>query len=332
MLLPMGWRYRERNVNKMTQIVDVTSEVIRDYLENISEPNMSPTAAYRHDTRPHLHRASDGSSRVLNPEPVRASSATIPISLPQRQQDRLLSPKHSDSVFEDGIFLPGSQYQELHAALRSRIIDTARSTVPSRLPSPTAELPLPSNDRQQFDVPLGQSMLQEIVDNEDDESRMLADLSSEQEHALWLNYIYEVASWLDKFDKHRHFELVLPYLTKAHPHLRFAMLALSARQMERKMQTADSSVSLSLYQRAIHLLSPLLHKRTSIVLASCIVLCVLEMLSCSPKAWRRHFDGCAALIQALGISGSHGSALIVPFFGPSLEWTYAARSSVARGP
>lgn len=30
------------------------------------------------------------------------------------------------------------------------------------------------------------------------------------------------------------------------------------------------------------------------------------MMSCSPKAWRRHLDGCAALIQALGVSGGCG--------------------------
>lgn len=95
-------------------------------------------------------------------------------------------------------------------------------------------------------------------------------------------------------------------LAKHHPHIRYSILALSARQMERKAQTQDSSCSLALYQHAIHLLSPLLQLRTTEVLASCVVLCVLEMMSCSPKAWRRHLDGCAALIQALGLSGGCG--------------------------
>lgn len=95
-------------------------------------------------------------------------------------------------------------------------------------------------------------------------------------------------------------------LAKSHAHLKYAIFALSARQMERKEKKLDYSCSLALYQHAIHLLSPLLHKRTTEVLASCMVLCVLEMLSCSPKAWRRHLDGCAALIQALNISGTCG--------------------------
>jgi hypothetical protein len=111
---------------------------------------------------------------------------------------------------------------------------------------------------------------------------------------------------MDKFDINRHFELVLPIMAKSHPHLRYALLALSAAQMERKAQETDNSCSLALYQHAIHLLSPLLQQRTTAVLATCVVLCVLEMMSCSPKAWRRHLDGCAALIQALGVSGGCG--------------------------
>lgn len=95
-----------------------------------------------------------------------------------------LSPNLSDSVLEDGIFLPGSHFQELHAQLRSRIFDTARSAFPSRFgtpeifPEPASELPL----------------------EDDEESRRLAHLSPEQEYRLWDNYINEVASWVDKFD------------------------------------------------------------------------------------------------------------------------------------
>ena len=214
--------------------------------------------------------------------------------------EMFLSPQMSDSTFEDGIFLPGSQYQELHAALRSRIIDTARSTAPSRAGTP--DVGENATRHQQYD-PQGLPL------DEDDESQILARLSLEEEYILWQNYIEEVASWIDKFDNDRHFEMVLPYLAKTNPHLKYSILALSARQKERKERKLDYSCSLALYQHAIHLLSPLLQRRTPEILASCIVLSVLEMLSCSPKAWRRHLDGCAALIQALGISGNCGSSL-----------------------
>ena len=84
-------------------------------------------------------------------------------------------------------------------------------------------------------------------------------------------------------------------------------MAVSARQMEGKgTQDTTRPLSLALYQRAIHLLLPQLTTRSTTVIASCVVLCVLEMLSCSPKAWQRHLDGCATLLQAVGIHGFSG--------------------------
>jgi hypothetical protein len=57
------------------------------------------------------------------------------------------------------------------------------------------------------------------------------------------------------------------------------MLALSARQLERK-HSRSSAMSLSLYQEAIHELIPHLESRSTAVVASSVVLCVLEMMSC----------------------------------------------------
>lgn len=131
---------------------------------------------------------------------------------------------------------------------------------------------------------------------------------------------------LDKFDNQRRFVRVLPPLAREHPHLRFSMLALSARQLERKFPDRPAT-SLGLYQEAIHQLVPQLQTRTTTVVASCVVLCVLEMMSCesqttlaraglpvlivdlgpgSPKMWRRHLDGSASLILSLGINGFSG--------------------------
>lgn len=58
------------------------------------------------------------------------------------------------------------------------------------------------------------------------------------------------------------------------------MLALSSRQLERKDGSFPASMSLMLYQQAIHKLLPELHTKDVSVVASCVVLCVLEMLSC----------------------------------------------------
>lgn len=83
------------------------------------------------------------------------------------------------------------------------------------------------------------------------------------------------------FDNHRHFASTFPQMAKSAPHLRYSILALSARQMERQQNAKSQSESLSLYQEAIHLLLPELASKTTPVIASCVILCVLEMLSCA---------------------------------------------------
>ncbi|KXS98488.1 hypothetical protein AC578_2603 [Pseudocercospora eumusae] len=315
--------------NQSYHIINVTSEVIRDYFEEttneIEEPRLldSSASATTAQPTPRQHALTLNLSNntptpelpfdALEPVTSITSHHSAPLILQPDPRDLheelngitqtpmltspelFLSPQYSDSQLEDGIFVPGSEFQELHAALRSKIIDTARSTAPSRIGSPD-----PHHHRRP------ELQRSETSESADEESRRLAHLSIDQEYVLLQNYINEVAPWLDKFDVHRHFELVLPMLAKRHSHLRYSILALSARQIELKARRRDHSCSLALYQHAIHLLSPLLQYRTTEILCSCVVLCVLEMMSCSPKAWRRHLDGCAALIQALGISGGCG--------------------------
>lgn len=93
-------------------------------------------------------------------------------------------------------------------------------------------------------------------------------------------------------------------MAKTNTHVKCAILALSARQMERQqLDGRPIPSSLALYQEAIHCIVPKLATRSTNVIACCVVLCVLEMLSCSPKAWRRHLEGCATLLQAVGIHG-----------------------------
>ena len=98
----------------------------------------------------------------------------------------------------------------------------------------------------------------------------------------------------------------MPTLAAQYEHLRYSMLALSARQLEQEETDQPTDRSLTLYQEAIHQLLSELPTRSTAVIASCVILCVLEMLSCSPKAWRRHLDGCASLMEAVGINGFVG--------------------------
>jgi hypothetical protein len=289
--------------NRTYQIVDVTSEIARDYITDGPEPTerLSKSRETSQMDQPTEVDAVEEPSiedllPIFNlPQPTPRSS--IADGMPSLGGNPFLittSPLISETSFEDGIFLPGSQYLELHAELRSRLFDTAQSVEPSRRGSLDPTGPL-------YQTP---PAIEPGIVEED--PRGLAQLSPEQEYTLWQVYITEVAPWIDKFDINRHFELVLPMLAKDAEHLKYSILALSARQIELKENKMELNTSLGLYQLAIHLLTPQLETRSTVVLASSAVLCVLEMLSCSPKAWRRHLDGCAALIQALGITGTCG--------------------------
>ncbi|KAK4243988.1 hypothetical protein C7999DRAFT_44289 [Corynascus novoguineensis] len=219
-----------------------------------------------------------------------------------------------ESLFaDDGIFLPGSTYFELHSALRNHIFDTARSACPSLWPSPCLRPsdvePMPETNAQGISdtaaMPPNQQP-EQAFRSSDSNTPAIIELSKQEEYALWKNWVDEIAPWLDKFDRDCHFQQKLPALANIHPHLRSSMLALSARQLERKHPERSSSASLALYQEAVHQLVPQLQTKLTDVVASCVVLCVLEMMSCSPQMWRRHLDGCACLIRSLGMNGFSG--------------------------
>ncbi|KAJ5301063.1 uncharacterized protein N7443_006065 [Penicillium atrosanguineum] len=204
--------------------------------------------------------------------------------------------------FNNDVFLPGSAYEALHTTLRNRQLWTARPDVPIRRSS-GASIP-------QARTPSAFSNANSSTEAERRPSRSrpgrFFELSPEREHILWQNYLNEICSWLDMFDNNRHFASTFPQMAKNAPHLRYSCLALSARQLERQQNEKSQSESLFLYQEAIHLLLPELESKTTPVIASCVILCVLEMLSCNPKEWRRHLEGCAYLIQAAGINGFSG--------------------------
>lgn len=202
-----------------------------------------------------------------------------------------------EGISEDGIFLPGSAYHELHSTLRNHLIQETRSIAPTRSTTPHVEVQSSggvSLEETEITIPI-----QEFQPSQ------TPLLSQQEECSLWKNYFDEIAPWLDKFDRDRHFQQIIPTMSKDNDHLRYSMLALSARQLELK-HTLPTNRSLALYQEAIHMLLPHLPTRGTAVIATCVILCVLEMLSCSPKAWQRHLDGCASLMEAVGINGFVG--------------------------
>ncbi|KAJ5497647.1 hypothetical protein N7453_006698 [Penicillium expansum] len=90
------------------------------------------------------------------------------------------------------------------------------------------------------------------------------------------------------FDSQCTFRLHIPALSRSFPALLNAILAIFARQMERKEGIQDSFDNLELYQEAICLLSPLLQMHGPEVVAACVLLCCLEMMSARVQDWRRH--------------------------------------------
>jgi len=119
------------------------------------------------------------------------------------------------------------------------------------------------------------------------------------------------------FDRQQHFQTKVPILAQSSAPLLYAILAISARQMERQKKLKGGQNSLHLYQESIRSLTPNLLALDPNIMATCVILCVLEMMSASPWNWRKHLDGCAALLSSHSISGFTGGLLQAVF------WCYA---------
>jgi hypothetical protein len=211
-----------------------------------------------------------------------------------------LSPATASSWAYDN-FSHDPDYLASQEVLRSLLFTTARSAAPTRTGTP-------ENDNE--------------TDRVDFTKHVLA--KGRRIHYL-KNYISRIAPWvrlwkheintrtdlhqLDMFDSKRAFGLQLPTLAKDSPPLFYAILAIGARQLERKEKTLSSFDSLELYQEAIRLLTPLLSARDTHVIAACVILCCLEMFSASGQDWRHHLEGCAAILEAWGVNGFSNDVL-----------------------
>ncbi|EFY91556.1 C6 transcription factor, putative [Metarhizium acridum CQMa 102] len=206
--------------------------------------------------------------------------------------------------FEDGVFHPGPAYHELRSVLRQQLIQESRPNLSTRPATPSTEVNGPDNDLCQ-DCNHGKPLSSVPGHLAVPLKTTQPILSKEEECRLWRNWFDKVAPWLDIFDMDRHFQHTLPALALSNDHLRCAILALSARHQELK-KPAKPDRSLALYQEAVRLLLPDLASRSTAAVASCVILCVLETLGCSPTAWHWHLDACASLMEAVGINGFVG--------------------------
>ncbi|KAI9167948.1 Transcription activator AMTR1 [Paramyrothecium foliicola] len=131
------------------------------------------------------------------------------------------------------------------------------------------------------------------------------------------NWITECAPHLDKFDEDQSFQIEVPLMAQKSPALLYAMLAFSARQMERRGMMPRNCDSLELYQESIRLLSPGLQAKDPNMLVTACILAVFELMSGDARDWKRHVEGCASLFEYFGVNGFTGGLPQAVF------WCYA---------
>ena len=217
---------------------------------------------------------------------------------PFMEEEPFLSPETLSSLDDYAV---NPRFLELQEELRSVLFTGITSLAPSRNPSPEPSEPTNS-------VPA--TRLKHSLDF----SRV--SISKKKLLGYLRNWITECAPYLDKFDEARHFGIQVPIIAQTSPALLYAVLAFSARQTERKAGL-ESRDSLELYQVSIRLLAPILQAKDPNVLVTVCILACLELMSVSPKNWRRHVEGCAALFDSFGVNGFSGGLLQAVF------WCYA---------
>jgi len=105
---------------------------------------------------------------------------------------------------DDGIFLPGSAYLELHSALRHHIFDTARSAYPSRLPTPDPgpyhvddEIVDVNTEQQPHHATLHAAPSEHPQSAQpSDTTPITIELTKQEEFVLWKNWVDEIALWV----------------------------------------------------------------------------------------------------------------------------------------
>ncbi|KAJ5183776.1 hypothetical protein N7492_001392 [Penicillium capsulatum] len=217
---------------------------------------------------------------------------------PRFEEEAFLSPGTFSSADE---YAANPRFLELQEELRCVLFSAVASLEPSAYTSPIPSEPLDAASRA---------------------SRQSLDFTRVSIPKIRLiyylkNWITECAPYLDKFDEARSFGVHVPILAQRSPTLFYAILAFSARQTERKACLDKAYDSLELYQESIRLLGPCLQARDPNVLVTVCILAVMELMSVSPRDWRRHVEGCAALFDSFNVNGLSGGHLQAVF------WCYA---------
>lgn len=130
---------------------------------------------------------------AMTPTDAQPTQTHLRSQLPLSQIDSDI-PISPELFADDGIFLPGSAYLELHSALRRNIFDTARSAYPSRCPTPDPgdadEVPEDAATEPYAGQPEQASL--ELSDT----TPRSVELTKQEEYVLWKNWVDEIAPWV----------------------------------------------------------------------------------------------------------------------------------------
>ncbi|KAI8293137.1 Transcription activator AMTR1 [Colletotrichum sp. SAR11_240] len=139
---------------------------------------------------PHDHHSTTTVSGI----PITTLALDPLIDAPFEFMDQMFTPEGS---YEDGIFLPGSAYHELHSTLRNHLIQEVRSNGPTRPGSPASGQ---NSRRRSIDASSGENSSAEAPEatGEISSDHEPPFLPLEEECALWKNWVDEISPWLDK--------------------------------------------------------------------------------------------------------------------------------------
>ncbi len=134
---------------------------------------------------------------------------------------------------------------------------------------------------------------------------------------LWRNFSDNVAPCLDACSNKPHFQHSLPMLAKSADHLHYAALAFSSRHLENQEPNSSFSESRGLQKDAINLLLPELHTLDTATIATCVLLCIIDLLSAPTSKSSTSLRTCAALMETADINARSGG------FRQAVFWCFA---------
>ncbi|KAG7876422.1 hypothetical protein KL938_004490 [Ogataea parapolymorpha] len=157
-----------------------------------------------------------------------------------------------------------------------------------------------------------------------DKSTMEAPSIDDHEMMLLMEtYIDQIAHFLNKSDETQCniFMTKIPELAHKFPSLKYAILALASRHLEKVRPDYSGEKTLQYYTYSLQQLSMCLNsdKNTPEMVATCVLLCYFEILSTNPDSWHSRLENCGSMLKVCHINARSETELEKALF-----WSFAA--------